>query len=272
MAKFCVRLSLIFPVPRFSLSNPFDGGLQPLCARRLAFGFGEPLDIFPLATGAEISERRQRLFVLLERSLKIIRHNEFGPGFRIGTRRLYACLIERNGLLEVAGQDFVAGQICIGSEAAKSIPRIVLRGNVFEEQFALPKNQRAMMLESRRADQNTLVLVKRRAPFDRLGHVRASGVHEPADAVENRLGKVYCLGDVFINARVWLGHGRRIKRQRKFSIRFSTGEGHSPAGAELETLFDFGCYNFGASDRAENESQRDSNPSAQGWRSAPPGS
>jgi hypothetical protein len=33
---------------------------------------------------------------------------------------------------------------------------------------------------------------------------------------------------------------------------------------ELETLFDFGCYNHAAPDGAENESQRDSNPSAQG--------
>jgi hypothetical protein len=27
---------------------------------------------------------------------------------------------------------------------------------------------------------------------------------------------------------------------------------------ELETLFDFGCYNYAAPDGAENESQRDS--------------
>jgi hypothetical protein len=40
---------------------------------------------------------------------------------------------------------------------------------------------------------------------------------------------------------------------------------------ELETLFDFECYKYAAPDGAENESQRDSNPSAQGWRSAPAG-
>jgi len=37
----------------------------------------------------------------------------------------------------------------------------------------------------------------------------------------------------------------------------------------LETLFDFGCYNYAAPDGAENKSQRDSNPSDQSWRSAP---
>ena len=57
--------------------------------------------------------------------------------------------------------------------------------------------------------------------------------------------------------------------------------GHSPHQipllTELETLFDFGCYNYAAPDGAETESQRDSNPSAQGWhprrqaRSAYPG-
>jgi hypothetical protein len=37
---------------------------------------------------------------------------------------------------------------------------------------------------------------------------------------------------------------------------------------ELETLFDFGFYNYAAPDGAENESQRNSNPSAQDWRAA----
>jgi hypothetical protein len=44
---------------------------------------------------------------------------------------------------------------------------------------------------------------------------------------------------------------------------------HIPLLTELETLFDFGFYKYAAPDGAENESQRDSNPSAQGWRSAP---
>jgi hypothetical protein len=46
---------------------------------------------------------------------------------------------------------------------------------------------------------------------------------------------------------------------------------HIPLLTELETLFDFGCCNYAATDGTENESQRDSNPSAQGWRSAPAG-
>jgi hypothetical protein len=44
---------------------------------------------------------------------------------------------------------------------------------------------------------------------------------------------------------------------------------HLPLLTELETLFDFGCYKYAAPAGAENESQRDSNPSAQGWRFAP---
>jgi hypothetical protein len=46
---------------------------------------------------------------------------------------------------------------------------------------------------------------------------------------------------------------------------------HIPLLTELETLFDFGCYNYAAPDGAENESQRDSNPSSHGWQSVPDG-
>jgi hypothetical protein len=39
---------------------------------------------------------------------------------------------------------------------------------------------------------------------------------------------------------------------------------HIPLLKELETLFDFGFYKYATPDGAENESQRDSNSSAQG--------
>jgi len=74
-----------------------------------------------------------------------------------------------------------------------------------------------MFFECGCGDQDSLVLIKRHAPFDRLRHFRANGVDELTDASQNWFRKVGGPGDVNVNARVWLRHGRRIIQSRRFS-------------------------------------------------------
>lgn len=69
-----------------------------------------------------------------------------------------------------------------------------------ENQFTFPKNERAMLFKGWRCNQNSLVLKKRRIPFDRLRHVRTRGMNEFADALQNRFRETGRLGDVSVNA------------------------------------------------------------------------
>ena len=136
-----------------------DGGLNPAFGARLfAFGFSNPLDVFPFVAGTEILERGQCLLVFLECRQKIIRHDDCLFRLRLGTRSLDSGFVEFDGFPDVAGQDFVAGQFGNGSETTK-LRLLVLA----QEQSALPKNERAMPFERRRGQQNSFVLEKRRS-------------------------------------------------------------------------------------------------------------
>src|SRR5581483_6869057 len=54
----------VFPVSRLALGNPVQRGLDALVTRLFAFGFRDPLDVFPLMARTEIFKRGQRPGVL----------------------------------------------------------------------------------------------------------------------------------------------------------------------------------------------------------------
>src|ERR1043165_115433 len=117
----------VFPMAWLSFGEPRDGRLDPLLARRFAFRFGDPLEVFLFVAVAEIIECCPGFFVFRQRRHEIIRHDELLFDFGSRWRGLLdAGFVKLRGLPEVADQNLVPWQIGkLGKPTEMSHPSIL---------------------------------------------------------------------------------------------------------------------------------------------------
>jgi hypothetical protein len=102
----------VLPVPWLPLGHPLDRGREPLRAGGLGLGLGEPLGIFALVRGAELLERRPGGLIARERGGQDLGNDQFFGHLRLrSVRRLDPGLVEPHRLVNVSGQDLIAGQV-----------------------------------------------------------------------------------------------------------------------------------------------------------------
>src|SRR5437588_7627323 len=71
---------------------------------------------------------------------------------------------------------------------------------------AFPKTESAMLFERRHKTNDPVVLEKRRIPLDRFFHIGTAGVHDFAQAFQDRPGKRRRAFNVNVNAWVFPGN------------------------------------------------------------------
>ena len=210
-------------MPRLSFSHPFNGGFQPLSPRLLAFGFGDPFHIFLFVAVAEALERCQRLLVLLQRSQQVIRNREFL--FHFGPRRrgrLDSSRVQFRRFPDVTEQHFVRRQVGEFCDATELSVRGIFRFTIAEDQLPVPEPEGAMLFESGRAAENSVVHEMGKTPLHRFLHLGTTGVNQPAQVIQDGSGKIRRPGDVGIDALIFPGHKEGYRLQvtgYKFSVR-----------------------------------------------------
>ena len=179
--------------------------LKALLARFVAFGFGDPIDVFAAFAGAEILEVGRGLFVFAEKREEIV--------WRCGGRFGFAGLggefdfsfVDPDGFFDVADENFLAGQILDGSDFAELAHAFPLFG-VRNYQAAFPEMNGAMIFESDHVAEDFFAHEKGRAPFHGFGHIRAAFVNGFADPGEDWASVFGGFCDVGVDSWVACSH------------------------------------------------------------------
>src|SRR5213075_2440745 len=119
-------------------------------------------------------------------------------------------LIESDGFFDISDQHLVLWQIGNGADSAKLSHRLVLIVSgafvLAEDQCPFPKPERAVVLEGSHAAQYSFVHEKRHAPFQCFLNVRAGGMNQFPNVLQDWLCEVSGLGNVGIYPRVLCSH------------------------------------------------------------------
>ena len=215
---------LVFPVALFAFGDPFDGLGDALVAGFRAFGIGDPLDVFALATGGEFLEDFGGGFAGFEGLGEFWRDFEgFLGGFDYlvaggDGAGVLACIHEGDGLLEPGEELFVGGKVFEGGDAAEGAHAFFLDGSGGAEDgadFLSPEAEATVLFEGGDvAEDVAFVFEEGAGPFDGFDDVGAGFVDELAEVGDDGPGEGLGFVDVDVDARVEVvGHvGPRVFR------------------------------------------------------------
>lgn len=192
-------------MPWFAFREPLDRCRQSFVAGLLAFRLGDPLEILPSFAGWKIFECFPRFRVFLQRGAKVVGDREWLPLFRLGSAwRLDSGFIERGCLFHVLDQRLLAGQIGQRSNASEAPHRCLFGGFVaVKNQRFFPESEGAVLFEGGHPAQHALVIEMGKLPLDRLLHVRATGMHDFAEVLQNRFGEIRRFCNIGVDSGVF---------------------------------------------------------------------